>query len=221
MPVPADDKVAVLASGGLDSAILVAHLAQSYRAVQPVYVRFGLSWENVEESHLRKFLDSLPNPQLLPLVTLQFPIEDVSDAHWSVSGEQVPDDTTPDDAVYLPGRNVLLFAKTAVWCALHGYPAIALGVLKGNPFPDSEPTFYRELERVLARGLATPLQIVTPFAQMTKHEVIHLGRDLPLELSFSCIAPIDGIHCGRCNKCAERRRGFAELDLRDRTRYAA
>ena len=32
-----------------------------------------------------------------------------------------------------------------------------------------------------------------------------LGRGLPLELTFSCIAPVAGQHCGRCNKCAERR----------------
>ena len=47
------DPVAVLASGGLDSAVLVADLASEGRQVTPIYVRFGLAWEDVEVGHLR------------------------------------------------------------------------------------------------------------------------------------------------------------------------
>ncbi len=215
-----DGRVAVLASGGIDSAVLVAHLARSYRVVQPIYVRFGLAWEVVEELHLRKFLDTLANPAVHPLVTLEFPMGDVYGAHWSVSGEQVPDDATPDEAVYLPGRNLLLLSKTAVWCALNGYPSIALGVLKGNPFPDSDSSFYEALEAAVIQGLSSPIKFIAPFAALTKREVISLGRGLALDLSFSCIAPVDGLHCGQCNKCAERRKAFNGLDAPDPTHYA-
>jgi 7-cyano-7-deazaguanine synthase len=220
MSAKMNGKVAVLASGGIDSAILVAHLARSYSVVQPIYIRFGLAWEAVEEQHLRKFLETLPS-RVRPLVALELPVDDVYGAHWSVSGEQVPDDGTPDEAVYLPGRNLLLLSKTAVWCALNGYPAIALGVLKGNPFPDSEPSFYQALEAVVVQGLASPMRFITPFAEMSKRDVVVLGQGLALELSFSCIAPIEGSHCGRCNKCAERRKVFGEMALPDPTSYAA
>ena len=57
--------------------------------------------------------------------------------------------------------------------------------------------------------------------RVTKREVSSLGRWLALDLIFSCIAPEDGLHCGRCNKCAERRKGFNELDTPDPTHYAA
>ena len=53
--------VAVLASGGLDSAILVAELLRQGRAVHPIYVRFGLAWEPTEEAHLRR-KDRGPQP---------------------------------------------------------------------------------------------------------------------------------------------------------------
>ncbi len=56
------DDVAVLASGGLDSAILVAELLRQDRLVHPIYLRFGLAWEPTEEAHLRRFLDTLTNP---------------------------------------------------------------------------------------------------------------------------------------------------------------
>jgi 7-cyano-7-deazaguanine synthase len=50
--------------------------------------------------------------------------------------------------------------------------------------------------------------------------VIRRARELPLEHTFSCIAPIEGRHCGRCNKCAERRRAFAAAGVDDPTEYS-
>ena len=50
--------------------------------------------------------------------------------------------------------------------------------------------------------------------------MIARGKNLPLHLTFSCIRPVDGMHCGECNKCAERRKGFADAGVRDLTRYA-
>jgi len=210
--------VAVLASGGLDSAILVADLLRQERAVQPIYIRFGLTWEAVEEAHLRRFLETLPAREL---VTLDFPIADVYGAHWSVSARGVPDANSPDDAVYLPGRNLLLVAKAAVWCALHAISTIALGTLKGNPFTDSSPKFFAELGSVVQTGLDWPFEIVTPFSELTKGDVLDLGRDLALQHTFSCIHPAGEQHCGRCNKCAERRRAFSDLSIEDVTTYAA
>jgi len=57
---------------------------------------------------------------------------------------------------------------------------------------------------------------------MRKRDVIRLGASLgvPLELTLSCMQPIDGIHCGRCSKCRERREAFSEAGVVDPTRYA-
>jgi 7-cyano-7-deazaguanine synthase len=216
--VPTDrGTVAVLTSGGLDSAILVAELLRQGREVQPVYIRFGLIWESVEEAHLRRFLQTLPARSL---VALDFPIADVYGSHWSLSARGIPDADSPDEAVYLPGRNLLLLAKSSVWCALHDISTVALGILKGNPFADSSPTFFAGLQSVVGDALESPLQIVTPFSELTKAEVLCLGRDLPLQHTFSCIHPVDERHCGRCNKCAERQRAFSDLSIADTTAYA-
>lgn len=216
-PSPAST-VAVLASGGLDSSILIARLSDEGRGVQPLYVRFGLMWEAVEEVYLRRFLASLPAVD--PLVTLDLPIGDVYGSHWSTASGDVPNVQSADEAVYLPGRNVLLLAKSSVWCALHGISTIALGTLGGNPFPDSTREFFGRLGSVLSTALSSPLEVITPFAGMTKSEVIAFGRGHELEHTFSCIEPSDGLHCGRCNKCAERQRAFDVLETPDTTRYA-
>ena len=214
-------RVAVLASGGVDSAVLVAEQSRQGRVVQPIYVRFGLAWEGTEEAHLRRFLDELPaDSSALPLVVLDLPIADVYGAHWSVSGTDVPDEETPDRAVYLPGRNLLLLAKSSVWCALNDLQAIALGTLKGNPFSDSGPEFLGLFGSLVQVGLGHPLSVLTPFACLSKVEVLQRGRDLELQHTFSCIDPTADLHCGRCNKCAERRSAFTSSGIHDLTVYA-
>jgi 7-cyano-7-deazaguanine synthase len=213
------NSVAVLASGGLDSAILVAEMLGQGRVVHPIYVRFGLAWEPTEEAHLRRFLDTLKSPAPEPLSVLLAPIASVYGTHWSVSGDAVPDDQSADEAVYLPGRNLLLLAQPSVWCALHGVHTIALGTLKGNPFPDSSPEFFDGFSALVELGLRHSLEVVTPFAALTKADVLERGRDLALQYTFSCIDPQGGRHCGRCNKCAERRLAFSALEIDDVTEY--
>ena len=211
--------VAVLVSGGLDSAILVAELLRQGHRVHPIYVRFDLAWEPIEEAHLRLFLDTFERPAPEPLTVLHAPIASVYGSHWSVSGDAVPDDQSEDDAVYLPGRNLLLLAQPSVWCALRGVPTIALGTLKGNPFPDSSRRFFDDFAALVKEGLGHALDVLAPFAGLTKADVLELGRGLALQHTFSCIDPQQGRHCGRCNKCAERRFAFAELKIDDVTEY--
>jgi 7-cyano-7-deazaguanine synthase len=155
-----------------------------------------------------------------PLTVLDEPVGPVYGEHWSASGRPgVPGAETDDEAVYLPGRNVLLAAKAAVWCRLRGVEALAIGTLRGNPFPDSTPGFFGELQSVLNRAMGGRLTILRPFEQLSKVEVLRRGARarLPLHLTFSCLDPVGGRHCGRCNKCAERRRAFREAGLDDQT----
>jgi 7-cyano-7-deazaguanine synthase len=220
--VTTPDALVVLSSGGVDSAILVADQAARNHVVHPVYVRFGLAWEKVEEAHLRRFLDTLPDGcNVRPLEIIELPVADVYGSHWSVSGAGVPDETTGDGAVYLPGRNLLLLAKTSIWCARHGVRRIALGTLRGNPFADSSREFFSGFADLSGVALGNELDVVTPFANLTKADVLERGRGLPLEHTFSCIAPVRADHCGRCNKCAERRKGFAAAGVDDPTSYAS
>lgn len=192
-------KVCVLASGGLDSCALVAAMAQRYRQVYPVFVRQGLRWEVAELRALRRFLKAahLPAPTVLDL-----PVRDLYGAHWSVTGKGTPGARTRDAAVYLPGRNLLLLSKAAVFCAENLIGTIAIGSLGHNPFTDATPRFFRAFARL------SGIRVIAPFRQLSKEQVIRRYRQLPLHLSFSCLAPVRGQHCGHCNKCAERQRAF-------------
>lgn len=214
-------RVAVLVSGGVDSAILCGEQSSRGAEVYPIYVKFGLRWEDVEVGWLRSFLAAIARPSLRELCVLKEPVADVYGRHWSTEGAAVPDAKSADDAVYLPGRNLMLLNKSAIWCHVNGIEAIRLGSLKGNPFPDCTPAFDRAMEAALALGLGASIRIERPYLELTKSEVLQRGAGLPLELTFSCIDPVGLQHCGACNKCAERRRAFRKAAIYDATEYYA
>src|SRR5262249_44232507 len=190
-------RVAVLVSGGLDSAILVAELAGQSPQVYPIYIRCGLNWEAVELEHLQSFLAAVHRPALQPLVLLDQPVSDLYGPHWSLTGRDVPDHNTPDEAVYLPGRNLLLVLKALLWCHLHEVKTLALAVLAGNPFLDASEEFFRAFAAVVGKAVGDNLAIVRPYGHLHKIDVLQRGRGLPLEWTFSCIRPVDGKHCGQ------------------------
>lgn len=210
---------AILISGGLDSAILLGDAVRRGERVQPLFIRCGLAWEAVEFLHLKRFLAAVDCP--MPLVELEQPVADLYGTHWSITGENVPTASDPDEMVFLPGRNVLLLAKAILWCHLNRVEEIALGSLATNPFPDATPEFFRSMQNVVNQAVEGTVRVVLPFAGMKKKEVMLLGRGLPLEHTFSCIQPVDNVHCGCCNKCAERKQAFNDAALFDPTTYAS
>src|SRR6266478_2942588 len=213
------ESCAVLVSGGLDSAVLLVDRTASHSTVYPLFVESGFPWEEAELWHLRRFLEAIRAPAVQPLHVLSLPVTDLYGDHWSLSGQNVPDAGSPDSAVFLPGRNVLLLAKAMLWCHLHAVPAVALAPLGSNPFPDATPAFFEAYQDAVNRSVNGLVRVLRPYAGMHKRDVMLRGRDLPLELTFSCLLPKAGRHCGRCNKCAERRRAFADAGLVDKTEY--
>ena len=212
----------MLASGGLDSAVLLGTLARRH-TVHPLYVRCGLAWERAEQRLLARFLAALRarhGRRVAPLARLDLPVASLyGAAHWSVSGRGVPGRRAAVSSNYLPGRNLLLGGLGAVHCARYRIPALALALLADNPFPDATPAFLADLGRLASRGLGTRIRVRAPFRHLGKAAVIRRGRDLPLALTLSCARPRGLRHCGRCTKCAERQRAFAAAGVPDPTRY--
>jgi 7-cyano-7-deazaguanine synthase len=160
---------------------------------------------------------------VLPLASLDVDMRDVYPPdHWAVTGRP-PAYDTPDEDVYLEGRNIVLIAKAAVLCARRRLERLALGPLLGNPFPDATPEFFETMARAMSLGLARPFVVATPLAHLHKEGVIALGAELgvPLELTLSCMNPAGDNHCGQCSKCRERHDAFNVAGVPDPTRYAA
>jgi 7-cyano-7-deazaguanine synthase len=212
--------LAVLVSGGIDSAVLLGEALLVRPAVTPIYIRTGARWEVVEFKYLQRFLKALNQECLRPIVELEMPVRDLYGEHWSVTGDGVPGSETPDEAVYLPGRNVLLLSKALIWCHLNDVSDLALAPLAANPFSDATPAFFTAFADAVNRAVTGRVRVLAPYLNLDKTDVLKRGRNLPLAHTFSCIRPRQGKHCGACNKCAERRRAFMRAGIEDPTDYS-
>ena len=241
-------RTAVLLSGGLDSAVLLADEA-AQDEVQPIYVSVGLAWEAAERACVARLLKSGPlRGRVGPLIALSVDMRDVyAQTHWAITG-QPPAYDTPDEDVYLPGRNVVLLGKAGVYCAAAGIGRLVIGTLAHNPFPDATGAFRSAMGRALTLGLARSLTIDAPYAEVGKAEVVRRGVALgvPFDLTLSCMSPAAPepglgtvretgpgsghedpppaapvpLHCGLCSKCRERHDAFLEAGMADPTEYA-
>jgi 7-cyano-7-deazaguanine synthase len=212
---------ALLFSGGLDSAVLLAEEA-GRGPVQPIYVHVGLAWEAEEHRAAERVVVSLARAERIrPLVSLRVDMTDVYAAtHWAVQGRPPAYDTA-DEEVYLPGRNIVLLGKAAVYCAAAGIDRLVIGTLDHNPFPDATPEFRDAMASAVSIGMARPLSIDAPYARSEKADVVRRGAALgvPLAATLSCMNPSDGRHCGLCSKCRERHDAFRQAGIADPTAY--
>ena len=223
-------ETAVLFSAGLDSAVLVADEARQGR-VHPLYVSVGLAWEPAEVAMAERLLSAPPyGGRVGALRRLEFTMRDVyPPTHWAIRGTP-PAYDTPDEDVYLTGRNLVLLAKAGTWCAQHRVSRVVLGPLAGNPFPDARPEFFTAMADALSLGLDWTVEVAAPYRGLHKEQVIHRGVELgvPFELTLSCMNPVERssggapfLHCGACSKCRERRDAFEAAGVVDPTPYAA
>lgn len=213
-------RTCALISGGLDSAFLLQSLLAQRVRVIPVYVCCGFRWETAERYWLGRLLRAMRHPRLASLVTIHLPMRSLYGRHWSFGDGPVPSATSPDAAVYLPGRNAFLLTAAARVADTHHADAIALGLLKGNPFGDASPRFLRLAGQALSEALRHPVRVKAPLARRRKVDLIHRLSPAAAALSFSCLNPRGRSHCSRCNKCAERRRAYRAARVPDPTRYA-
>lgn len=132
---------------------------------------------------------------------------------------------------YVPARNTVFLSLALAWAEAAQAQAIFIGVnaLDYSGYPDCRPDFIAAFES-MAR-LATKagvggdwsLTVETPLIALSKAQIVRLGVDLGVDFgrTWSCYDPTpDGLHCGQCDSCLLRRRGFQEAGVPDPTAYA-
>jgi 7-cyano-7-deazaguanine synthase len=131
---------------------------------------------------------------------------------------------------YVPARNTIFLSLALGLAEASGARDIFIGVnaLDYSGYPDCRPEFIAEFARVA--NLATKagvegerFTIHAPLQNMTKAGIAREAERLGLDaaLSHSCYDPLaDGRHCGRCDACRLRSKGFAEAGIADPTAYA-
>lgn len=117
-------------------------------------------------------------------------------------------------STYVPGRNTIFLSFAVSYAEAAGAKAIFIGAnaIDFSGYPDCRPAYYKAMQKAIGKGTkAGNIRIVTPLINMTKSQIIRLGRRLkaPLEKTWSCYKG-GKKPCGVCDSCILRRKGFEE-----------
>ena len=216
----------VLLSGGLDSMVCAGIARERGFSVVALTVDYNQR-HRVELEAARTIAGALAERHIvLPLDLRAFggsALTSDIDVPKEGVGEGIP-------VTYVPARNTIFLGLALGLAEARGARDIFIGVnaLDYSGYPDCRPEFIAEFERVA--NLATkagvegdPFTIHAPLQHMAKADIAREAERLGLDaaLSHSCYDPLpDGRHCGRCDACRLRSKGFAEAGIADPTAYA-
>ncbi|MEO1167396.1 MAG: 7-cyano-7-deazaguanine synthase QueC [Pseudomonadota bacterium] len=227
MAEDANTYAVLLLSGGLDSMVTGGLAREAgYRLLaltidynQRHRIELQAAARVAEALHVEKHI-------VLPLDLSQFggsALTDDIDVPKAGVGDDIP-------VTYVPARNTIFLSLCLGWAEAVDARDIFIGVnaLDYSGYPDCRPDFIESFETMA--NLATKagvegdrFSVHTPLIDMSKADIAAEAARLGLDagMSWSCYDPTpDGKHCGLCDSCRLRAKGFAEAGLDDPTVYA-
>jgi 7-cyano-7-deazaguanine synthase len=220
-------KAVVLLSGGLDSMVSAALAREQGFGVLALTVDYNQRHRVELESAAAIAASLAERHVILKLDLAAFGGSALTDNIDVPKGGLAPG----IPVTYVPARNTILLSLALGWAEAAGARDIFVGVnaLDYSGYPDCRPDFIEAFEQLANRATKAGVEgdsfrLHAPLQHMTKADIAREAHRLGLDpsLSHSCYDPApDGAHCGLCDACRLRAKGFAEAGLSDPTRYAA
>lgn len=223
----------VLLSGGLDSTTCAAAAKQAGFGVLALTVDYNQR-HSVELEAARRVASALPADRhvVLPIDLSRFGGSALTDDIDVPKGEGDVDDSVIPPT-YVPARNTVFLSIALAWAEAAGAADIFIGVnaLDYSGYPDCRPEFIAAFEAMAAQATKAgaeggQFKIHTPLIDLDKAGIARLADSLGVDAAqtWTCYDPVrqagETLHCGRCDACRLRHKGFEEAGLPDPTRYA-
>ncbi|KQS04091.1 7-cyano-7-deazaguanine synthase [Sphingomonas sp. Leaf357] len=218
----------VLVSGGLDSMVSAARAKEDGFRLLALSIDYNQRHQ-VELAAARRIAAKLDADRhiVLPLDLSAF-----GGSALTADIDVPKDGVGPGIPVtYVPARNTIFLSLALGWAEAMGARDLYIGVnaLDYSGYPDCRPEFIAEFEKLAevatkAGVEGQPFKIHAPLQDMTKADIVREAARLGLDagMSWSCYDPAPGsLHCGQCDSCRLRAKGFEDAGLPDPTRYAA
>jgi 7-cyano-7-deazaguanine synthase len=216
----------VLLSGGLDSMVCAGLAREAGYSVLALTIDYHQRHRVEVEAAKRIAADLADRHIILPLDLTAFGGSALTgdiDVPKQGVGEGIP-------VTYVPARNTVFLSLALAWAEALGARDLFVGVnaLDFSGYPDCRPEFIAAFEALANRATKAGVEgegfaVHAPLLAMTKADIAREAQRLGLDaaLSHSCYDPApDGSHCGHCDACLLRARGFAEAGIADPTVYA-
>ncbi len=225
---PEGGALVALISGGLDSLVVAAMAKAAGWRLFALTIDYNQR-HRIELQAAARVAEALGAERhvVLPLDLTQFGGSALTDGDIAVPKGGVE---AGIPITYVPARNTIFLSLCLGWAEAVGARDIAIGVnaLDYSGYPDCRADFIDAFEAMA--NLATkagvegdPFSVHTPLVHMTKADIVRAGTDLGINLglSWSCYDPTpDFRHCGQCDSCRLRQKGFEEAGMADPTDYA-
>jgi 7-cyano-7-deazaguanine synthase len=218
----------VLVSGGLDSMVSAARAREDGFDILALSIDYNQRHQ-VELAAARRIAAMLGAKRhvVLPLDLRAFGgsalTDDIDVPKTGVVQDEIP-------VTYVPARNTIFLSLALGWAEAAGARDLYIGVnaLDYSGYPDCRPEFISGFEKLAelatrAGAQGEGFRIQAPLQHMTKADIAKEAARLGLDagMSWSCYDPAPGgLHCGLCDSCRLRARGFEEAGLPDPTAYA-
>jgi len=221
-------KAVCLCSGGLDSTVAAAKARDEGFEIYIIHILYGQKAERREERAIEEIARALGASEVrfartdlfsdhTPLTTADSPIP-IGD-EVGIRGPK----PTPSTWVYC--RNLVFGSMAAAYAEEIGAEGIYVGfnAEEGESYPDNRPEFVDRFNLLLEKSVASfsrPPKIEAPLLHLYKPGIVRMGAELgaPMALTWSCYRE-GTVHCGDCESCQHRRRGFMEAGVDDPTAY--
>ncbi len=221
----------VLLSGGLDSATVLAIAEEQGFQITAISFRYGQ--RNLKELDAAKSLALSAGIKRHIFAELNLRIYGGSALTDDIEVPKMRDAKAPGIPVtYVPARNTIFLSHALALAEVTGAQDIFIGVnaLDYSGYPDCRPAYIKAFECM--SNLATKagieqtasISIQTPLIDLSKAEIILRGVELGVDYgaTVSCYDPPTNsklLHCGECDACLLRKKGFVEAGIPDPTRY--
>lgn len=217
----------VLLSGGLDSMVAAGLARERGHRVAALTIDYNQrhAVELAAAARIAATLDVVRHV-VMPLdLTLFGGSSLTSDAAVPKGGvgEAIP-------STYVPARNTIFLSLALGFAEASGARDIFIGVnaLDYSGYPDCRPEYVAAFQSLADLATKAGVEgdrftIHTPLLHMTKADIAREADRLGMDagMSWSCYDPAPGgLHCGLCDSCRLRAKGYAEAGLPDPTAYA-
>lgn len=225
-------KAVVLLSGGVDSSTVTA--IAHHEGYKIYCLSFNYGQRNVAELKAAKKVASLFKVEQHYIVNV-----DLGKIGGSALTDniKVPKNQNIDNSLkneipitYVPARNTIFLSYALAWAEVLVSDTIFIGVnvMDYSGYPDCRKEYIDSFETMA--NLATKagvtgetiIKIKTPLINLSKAQIVKKGDALGLDysLTLSCYDPDpEGVACGACDSCLQRKKGFQEAGVSDPTLY--
>lgn len=192
------NKSLVLTSGGLDSTVLFTYVKHGLKEeTTPLFFRYSQPFLYQETSALKKVLS---REDYETLVEMYLPA------------------MKPTDGEFIPQRNLVFLSVALNYAETNGYDKIYAGFIdvsdgeSGREYFDTSKPFVELVQKMTDR-----VEIITPFINKTKWDVIALGEKLEVDMvdTWSCnfVSNFTDKPCGECGNCEIRKIAFGNVPI--------